>query len=179
MSCRHILKLHIVTRETTLTIFLLLVCIHTTNIYSYYLPKTYPPYHLNPLKPFRDWIPWLQFLFFCTIFRRYCFILYIFISTNLTPSSHSGTGYPDYNFYFFCTIFRRYCFILYIFISVSPLLGNFSFFRFPVRSQLLILNHCFICQNPVLPWFLHVVPRAVRDWGGEGPLGDVEVFFAS
>ena len=132
MSCRHILKLHIVTRETTLTIFLLLVCIHTTNIYSYYLPKTYPPYHLNPLKPFRDWIPWLQFLFFCTIFRRYCFILYIFI-------------------------------------SVSPLLGNFSFFRFPVRSQLLILNHCFICQNPVLLGFYMWYRARCATGGGRVP----------
>ena len=32
-------------------------------------------------------------------------------------------------------------------------------------------NYCFICRNPVLPWFLFMVPRAVPDWGMGGSLG--------
>ena len=49
-----------------------------------------------------------------------------------------------------------YCFICYaIFISVSPILGSFLFYRFPVESL-------FLCQNPVLPGIISAVPHVVR-----------------
>ena len=66
-------------------------------------------------------------------------------------------------FYYF--LIKRYCFIIYVVIvSASILLGSFPFSRFPVQSLLFTLN-------PVLPWFLRAVPRAVHGGGGGGSRG--------
>ena len=58
-------------------------------------------------------------------------------------------------------------------LSMRPLFRNISYFPgFPSNPWFFLWNTCFLRQDPVLPWFLHAVLRAVRDEGGrEGSLG--------
>ena len=84
------------------------------------------------------------------------------------------------DFYSMYFILEDADFLFSVLLSLRLLFRGVS--RFPgflYNPRFMYQKTCFVCQNPVLPWFLRAVLRVVHDGEGGGLLGGVEASLAS